>query len=365
MRFILVWALCVFIVGCDEESPSKTAFDPNDSLSPATNKSDALALPLQTVTLSTADIELIRRFYVDGMGMTLAGPVDVSPQLKAEQRALWGMPDDIDWQEFHLTRPKASVRGRPAMSIRVLLVDRETPLVHASWDSRSLGGFSMGFPNRRQIALDEEIRALGFGARNSVEIYEVPRKDGTLYTIHETIFDAPDFVHAVGIDRVDMAPLGALDAATGLGGPGYSAQVIDQSDTVLAFYTQVLGLEMRRDSIFKSAGEDGAMALPNGTEFRFSILFAQGHGPGGHMLFVDYLNIDHIAPTAPPRVPNRGIGMWSFPVADLAEVIRRAQAFGAEIVHPEMKIDDPLHGSVRAATMLAPNGFLIEVFEPS
>lgn len=370
IRFVIgslfLLGACGGVPDTEREIPRQAPpmFDPLDTMSPASSKADALALPLQTVTLSTRDIEAVRNFYVEGMGMTLTGPVDVDTATRAKQAALWDMPDGMGWDEYHLTRPGAAIHGRPAMDVRVLVLDRDTPSVHDSWDSRSYGGFSMGFPVKNQLALDARIRAMGFGARaKAAEVYDVPRKDGSLYTIHGTIFDAPDFVHAVGIDRVGMLPLGALDASTGLGGPGYSAQVIDDSDSVLAFYTDVLGLEMRRDSIFKSAGTEGAMGLPDGTEFRFTILMAKGYGPGGHMLFVDYTNIDGIDSGVAPRVPHRGIGMWSYPVTDMDEVMRRAAAAGTPIVQAPTLLDDPLHGKVRTATLLAPNEFLIEVFE--
>lgn len=342
---------------------AQASYDPLDSLSPQTKVEDALALPLQTVTLSTTSVEEVRLFYADGLGMEMTGPVEVSKETRAAQRALWSVPADIGWEEYHLTRPGAEISGRPAMSIRVLALDKPTPSVHASWDSRSLGGFSMGFPTTDLDDLDTRLRQKGFGALNTLERYEVPRTDGSMYMIHETIFNAPDFVHAVGIRRVDMLPLGAVDETTTRGGPGYSAQVVTDSDAVLAFYTDVLGLELRRDSIFKSAGADGAMSLPGGSEFRFSIVFAKGHGPGGHMLFVDFQNIEPIDNGVAPRVPNRGIGMWSFPVTSLDEVMRRAGEAGSEIVHAPALIDDPLHGPVRVATLLAPNEFLIEVYE--
>ncbi len=373
----------VGLVACEKEQavePEVSGFvgDPNaskpaaevaegfhklDSMSPQSDKSDALALPLQTVTLSTTDLEGTKRFYVDGMGMTLTGPFEVSEETKSQQRSLWAVPEDVSWQEYSLTRPNSNVNGRPAMSIRVLLLNKETPHVHASWDSRSYGGFSMGFPNMDNTQLDAKIRELGFGARNAHEIYEVPRLDGSMYEIQETIFDAPDFVHAVGITRVDMPALGAIEADSYLGGPGYSAQVVDNSEELFVFYTDVLGLEIRRDSLFKSAGQDGAMALPNGSEFRFAILAAKGYGPGGHMLFVDFKNIEGIEGNAPPRVPNRGIGMWSFPVTNLDQVMENAVQFGTTIVHEPTVINDQLHGEIRVATFLTGNDFLIEVFE--
>ena len=65
--------------GIHAETPK---FDPLDSLSPSTSRADALALPLQTVTLSTASIEQVRLFYVEGMGMTLSGPIAVPDATK-------------------------------------------------------------------------------------------------------------------------------------------------------------------------------------------------------------------------------------------------------------------------------------------
>lgn len=355
--------ICALSFGLAAPSFAQEDFDPRDSLSPKTSKDDALALPLSAVTLSTLSMEQIKLFYVEGMGMTLTGPVEHSEQDAAVQKKLWGIDTDTGYDEYHLTRPGSLVRGRPAIAIRVLHLHQPAPSVHQSWDARSLGGFTIGFPNLDQEGLDARIRSLGFGALNEIEKYKVPRTDGSMYEIHETIFNGPDFVHAVGIKRLDMSQLGAVDEATSLGGPGYSAQVIQNSDHTLAFYTDVLGLELRRDMTWKSAGKDGAMSLPNGTEFRFSIVFAKGYGPGGHMLFVDFLNQEPISSGVAPRVPHLGIGMWSFPVKSLDTVLGNAAAFGSTLVSSPIEFDSPLHGKIRVATLLAPNDLLIEVYE--
>ena len=212
-------------------------------------------------------------------------------------------------------------------------------------------------------ALDAKMRRLGFGSLNVIEKYTVPRRDGTVYPIHETIFNGPDFVHAVGIYRGDgMAQLGPVDAATGLGGPAYSAQVVDDSDAMLAFLIEVLGMELRSDRTWKSAGTEGALNVPDGTIFRFSIVYAMG-ATSGHLLFVDYENVASLSNGVAPRLPNRGIGMWTFPVTDLDEVLRRATDKGMEIEGAPVSVDMPAFGKARVATVLAPNGFMIELFE--
>jgi hypothetical protein len=121
-------------------------------------------------------------------------------------------------------------------------------------------------------------------------------------------------------------------------------------------------MELRSDRIWKSAGSDGALNVPDGTVFRFSIVYAKG-SRSGHLLFVDYKNRDAIDPGIAPRLPNRGIGMWSFPVTDLNQVLNNARRAGIEITANPTHINSPALGNVKAATMLAPNGFMVELFE--
>ena len=329
-----------------------------DALAPKSSVEDALAMPLHTVTIATVSLQQSLLFYQKGLGLSVEGPLKISEQTKQQLRTLWAIPEDIDWQTYRFYRD--GVDG--AIQIRLMVLNKPTESIHDSWDSRELGPFSMGFPNDNTIALDQHIRKVGFGALNALESYPIPRTDGTTYQIDETIFKGPDFVHGVAITRGGgMAQLGPLDN-TGMGGPAYSAQVIEDSESHLKFYTDVLGLEIRSDREFKSAGDKGAMSLPNGTVFRFAIVYSKG-ATTGHMLFVDYRNIEPLRPSAQPSIPNLGLGMWSYPVTSLQQVLDNAKRFGSEIVAKPMSVQSPTLGNVRVATLRAPNGFLIEVFE--
>ena len=330
----------------------------NDALAPKSLVQDALAMPLHTVTIATVSLEQSLLFYRDGMGMTVEGPLTITPALEKTQRTLWAMPDDLHWQTYRLYRKGIT----SAIQIRLLVLNKPMPTIHDSWNSRELGPFSLGFPNDNTVALDKHIRTVGFGALNALESYPIPRPDGSSYPIDETIFNAPDFNHGVAITRGDGMPqLGPTDE-NGKGGPAYSAQVITDSENQLKFYTEVLGLEIRSDRVFKSAGDKGAMNLPNGTEFRFAIVYSKG-ATTGHMLFVDFHNVEPIKPKNAPSLPNIGLGMWSFPVRSLQTVLKNAKAYGAQIVSTPLQVNDPLVGNAKVATLRAPNGFLIEVFE--
>lgn len=329
-----------------------------DALAPKSTVEDALAMPLHTVTIATVSLQQSLLFYQQGMGMSVEGPIEISDTVEKQQRKLWQMPDDLNWQTYRLYRKGV----KQAIQIQLLVLDRPMPSIHDSWDARELGPFSLGFPNTDTLALDKKVRKTGFGALNALESYPIPRTDGTTYQIDETIFNGPDFLHGVAITRGGgMKQLGPIDE-NGMGGPAYSAQVIEHSDHELAFYTDVLGLEIRSDREFKSAGDKGAMSLPNGTVFRFAIVYSKG-ATTGHMLFVDYRNITPIKPKAKPSLPNIGLGMWTFPVTSVEQVLANAKSFGSEVVSSTVTIDSPIYGKAKVATLRAPNGFLIEVFE--
>lgn len=332
----------------------------NDALAPTSLPQDALTKPLHTVTITTNSLEESLLFYREGMGLSVTGPYDSDNKVISIQRKLWDIPEEINWELYLLNRNEVA----QTIQVRLLVLDRPTPSIHRSWNALELGPFSLGFPNKDQEALDKKIRQLGFGSLNKLESYQVPRPDKSLYSIDETIFNAPDFVHGVGIHRGGlMRQLGPVSSANGLGGPAYSAQMVENSDEMLAFFIDVLGLELRSDRIWESAGSEGALNVPDGTVFRFSIVYAKG-AKTGHLLFVHYQNVDAIDNGITPRLPNRGIGAWSFPVTDLDQVIKNAKTSKVQILQEPISYDSPALGNARVATLLAPNGFLIELFEP-
>lgn len=352
---VLPQLLCLFLIAFPV-----FAGVPEDPLAPRTKAEDALTHQLHTATLVVADLEETRRFYSQGLGLTLTGPIEVDDATREIQRALWGIPEDLGWQLYMMRRGVEQT-----VQVRVLVLDRETPRVHTTWDAREPGPFSLGFPAAELEPWDTALREMGFASMNPMSKYQVPRADGSKYGMHETIWKAPDFMHAVTLSRRDGMPqLGPIDPETGRGGPVYSAQSITDSDQVLAFYTEVLGMELRSDREWKSHGSKGALAVPDGTVFRFSIVYALG-ASHGHLLFIDFRDGALPASGVAPRPPNRGLVAWTFPVRDLGEVERRAKAAGAPIVGGPVAYDSPSLGRHRALTVLAPNGFLIELFEPT
>jgi catechol 2,3-dioxygenase-like lactoylglutathione lyase family enzyme len=234
------------------------------------------------------------------------------------------------------------------MVLRVMLFSRPVPAIHRSWNSLELGPFSLGFPNTRQPQLDSLIRKLGFGAQAPMNVYPVPAADGSRYTISETIFNGPDFVKGVGVMRGDGVSQLSPTGPDGLGGPGYSAQVVADADAMLRFYVDALGLEIRSDRVWTTSG---ALGVPAGTQYRFLTVYAKG-ASWGHILFIQYKNQS-----------NRGIGAWTFRCRDVPEVYRRLLAAGYVVLQKPTPINSVYYGNRLVMSVLAPNGFLVELIQ--
>jgi catechol 2,3-dioxygenase-like lactoylglutathione lyase family enzyme len=358
--FYLIWCLCA--LSCKPTIPSQNlnaVRSVTDSLAPLSYPDSALTQQLHTVTIATNSLDSSRRFYEQGMGLTLKGPIPMTDAQKMIQRKLWNIPESIDWQLFTFSRP--SVPG--LIEIRLLVLDTPTPTIHQSYSPRELGGFSLGFPNTCPAKLDSNFRKLGFTSLAPLHTGIRRLRDGTKCPYTEAVYNAPDFVHAASIERGGGVPqLSPIDLNTKIGGPGFSAQIVTgQSDTNIAFYTDVLGLELRTDQSWKTSS-GSALGLDSGIPFRYALVYAKG-APSGHLTFVDFKDSVGISTAIAPRLPNRGIGMWTFPTTNIARIYQNALDKKVKIIHLPVTYESPDLGKAAVMTLLAPNGFLIEVFE--
>jgi catechol 2,3-dioxygenase-like lactoylglutathione lyase family enzyme len=319
---------------------------------------EARAGPIRTFTVATQALEESRLFYVTGLGLTMEGPVEVPASVKSAQRNLWQVPPAIDWQQYNLVR-----EGVPgAAGIRLLVLDRPTPSARPSWSPAVPGPYTIGFPNTRQEQLDAELRRLGFGALNAMERSPFVSDDGRRYEILETVHTGPDFVSAVGVARgAGEPPITPVDAQ-GMGGPGYSMMVVDDVDAMVSFMTDVIGYELKSRRVWKSTGTRGAMNVPDGTEFDFAQLVSP-EAAHGFLICIRFRNLETTPATVPPRLPARGLVMYTLPVADLDATLERARRARLDGIRGPFEIDAPGTGNHRYATLVAPNGAMFELFE--
>ena len=152
----------------------------------------------------------------------------------------------------------------------------------------------------------------------------------------------------------DLRPLGGIDPATGLGGPAYSSLIVEDAAAMIKFFTEILDYEVRSDRQWVAFQP----------QFRYVTLHAQG-ARTGNLGLVEYAAADRKPATSGviPRPPNRGLGGWTIPVRQLDATLERAKLQRVTVVSAAMAYVDPRFGRVRIATVLAPNGLLVELIE--
>ena len=324
---------------------------PNDPMEPIASGKNALAGPLSGAVVFTRDVEGLRRTYVDGVGMQMRGPLPADPTREAAQRKLWGLPDDLRFSTYVLAR-----RSLPdAIKILLLVPDRDTPVIRRSWDREETGPYALGFPMQDVDSVDRRMIELGFRRTlPAVNHYELQLRDGTPYPITEASYEIADATRLVLLSRGGgLRQNGSVDTTSGLGGPAYSSLIVEDAAAMESFFCEVLDYERR-------TSRDWTIFAPR---FRYVTLHARG-AHTGNLGLVEYAVADRKASTGvAPRPPNRGIAGWSFPVRSLRTVLARAERHGAKVLSGPIVVEDPRFGRVRMASLIAPNGLLVEVFE--
>jgi len=324
---------------------------PNDPMEPIADSKGAIAGPLSGALLVTRDVPLLKKTYVDGVGLTMRGPLALSSATVAAQRQLWGMPKDMSWEVYVLER-----RGvADAIKIIAIIPDRDTPEIRKTFDREETGPYALGFPMSDIDVVDQRMTDLGFRRTlASVNRYSLQLRDGTPYEITEASYEVADNTRLVLLSRGNGLPQnGTLDASTGMGGPAYSSLIVEDSDSMEAFFTQVLDFERRTSREWTTFSP----------RFRYLTLHALG-ARTGNLGLVEYAKEERKPATGvPPRPPNRGLAGWTFRVRSVPLVLKRAEARGTKVLAGPQEFDDPRFGQVIAASLIAPNGLLIEIFE--
>jgi catechol 2,3-dioxygenase-like lactoylglutathione lyase family enzyme len=145
-----------------------------------------------------------------------------------------------------------------------------------------------------------------------------------------------------------------------MGGPAYSAIVVPDAAREIEFYAGVLGWEARQNIVLTTSGPSGGLGLDEGTQFRFVQLFAPG-ATTGYICLLDMLEVARANPVA-PRLPNRGLVMWSFGTRAFDAVEQRVR----EAATHERLCSQPRFGGTagqRHLTVLSPAGLMMEIIE--
>ncbi|QLG45018.1 VOC family protein [Costertonia aggregata] len=316
----------------------------------------ALTSYIHTATLCTVDLETYKHFYGKVMKMQIDAVI-LTDEEKNKHKAFWNVPEDIDFDLYHCYR--ATVPS--LIQLRILHLKSPTPQIHKSYSSYELGTFSLGFPTSDAKAMDKRMQEYGVKAMAPMQLGDIVRANGDKGHYLETIYKGPDYLHCVGIERVNYPQLAPCDPADGFGGPGYSAFVAKDSDAEVAFYTDVLEHHILFDSVWEAA-EDGALGVNPGTPFRFCGIYAP-KAAQNHFLLLDFKDGNMIDTGVQSCIPNQGLGMYTFQTGDIEKVVRNAKSKGITIKSEIQEVSDYILGDGKACLLETPNGMYVEIFQ--
>ncbi|WP_298477815.1 VOC family protein [uncultured Maribacter sp.] len=318
----------------------------------------ALTSYIHTATICTVNLESYQHFYGEVMKMQL-DKVAVSEEEKKKQHKFWNIPLDIDYDLYHCYR--ATVPS--LIQLRIIHLKTATPHIHNSYNSYETGSFSLGFPTSSAKNMDKRMQEFSVEAMAPMQLGDIVRADGQKGQYLETIYKGPDYLHCVGIERVNFPQLAPCDPVDGFGGPGYSAFVAKDSDAEVAFYTNVLDHYILFDSVWEAA-EGGALGVNTGTPFRFCGIYAP-EAKQNHYLLLDFKDGNMVDTGVQSCIPNQGLGMYSFNTSNIEEVMKRAKANKIKVVSDVQEVADYILGKGKACILETPNGLYVEIFQKS
>ena len=312
---------------------------------------------LAAITLVSADEAAMRAFLVDGFGMRERSLSARDADEAAAQGALWGLIGVGPWKEIWLERPASP----SAPAIRLLIIPAGTPLTRDSVSAMRDGGVSLSFSLARESGALQRLHARGIDYFSNFQV-PLAKPGGGSYVVEEFYVAGPDnLIVPVVVRPPGMPPTAPIDASTGLGGPAYAGLTVPAADPEIAFYTRVLGLELRRDIELTEPALLKAAGLPGDATVRFVQLFAPGTTTA-NLTLVDLGDKGERNPVA-FHPPNRGSVLWTFLVSDAGEAARRARNTGGRVIRGPTALTSPVWGPHQALIVETPGGFRLELIQ--
>jgi catechol 2,3-dioxygenase-like lactoylglutathione lyase family enzyme len=338
-----------------------------DPMAPRHGATPTLCGALECVTIATDDGPAAAAFMTQAMRLKAVavghGAAVGQSAAGAEERRcreLWGLAPGAAWRELRFLGPE----GERGAALRVLVMDGGE-LIRPDMDSRLTGGLSIGFPAASLEETLARVTALGFESTAGIVRLTIMRPDGSSYVSGEVLFRGPEQIYMLAVGRPpDMTPVGPIEPATGMGGPAYSALIVPDAAREIEFYREILGWEVRQDIVLTTSGPAGGLGLAAGTQFRFVQLFAPG-ATTRYVCLLDMLAAGRTNPAA-PRLPNRGLVMWTFGTQAFDAVAQRVRAASAAPADGLRLCSQPRFSepaAPRALTVLSPAGLMIEIIE--
>ncbi len=199
------------------------------------------------------------------------------------------------------------------------------------------------------------LTAQGYQATSSVVSYQ---PNWVPHQVKEVVINGPDNVALCHFARMtDEADAYSRQYIKF----NHSAQMVPDLDEVSRFYGDILGLDLNGRMTIPPGMVEDILHLPEDT--RTDVSFYVKHGMDGIQMEFLEMHVDVRSQRETARPPDLGLFMLAFEVDDLDTVAASASKAGFRLMSGPVSLERKLYGSLRATTVLAPGGVMVELFQ--
>jgi len=301
--------------------------------------------PIDRVFISVSSLDASLAVYRDWAGMKVRAEQDLSPE---EVQHLFKLPARTEARAVALGNETQTtllelIEFRPHSGIPIRRKANE-------WD---YGIYDIAFAVEGLEAIHRGLKAKGFSFLSNPVTYN---PFGT--KVREAILIGPDNVHAAHIERIpepDTAmPARYLRMAD-------SAQFVENVDEAIAFYRDLLGLTVLVNQAMPTGMVDEIIGVPRGTDA--TMVFMNKKGASAPVVEFLQLSVKGKSLARIARPPNLGVFMLSFQVDNLDATLEALNQREYHILSGPIELGTKVHGKIRALTVEAPAGVMVELFE--
>ncbi len=323
-----------------------------------------MASPLSIAVLGVSSLDAARAFYGDIIGLDAS---DVEPLSGAAFEAHWKLPEGATAEAVLFSAGDSKVG-------RVLAIQFDAAvraMIVQPGDRTYRGLWNLNFYVDDIRTTTKDLQAKGYTFWSEPIGYEVSAEAGQPV---EVLFDGPDglainLVELTGDETTAVGKLRAVVDAEGKTKTGFTqvattSHSITDHEKALAFYQQVLGLEVFIDDILDKPETNHFLGRPEGARTRAT--FVSSPRPFGKIALSHPLNYQAPDKGGLAQAPNIGYLAQGFLIADLDAALDLCAQIGALVFSDAVEIIMPETGVHRVAMVRNPgSGALMELIEGS
>ncbi len=305
--------------------------------------------------LSVSDAEYYKEFFetIGGWESRYSG------QVSQQQLENWGLGKDVSAKEV-LMANKGADRGFIRL-VQFSGVDQQ--IIRSNDQSWDTGGiFDLNIRVQDMEALQQEMEARYWQSGTDPVAFKFGK-----FSVKEWIPRGPDGVRFALIER--LAPkLEGWPNLKKFSRTFNSTQIVRDMDKSMHFYRDILGFEMYMEHVGASSkAGPNVLGLPHNltTEIprKVYILHPEGINEGS----IELLSFDGAVGkdfSGLARLPNLGIAMLRLPVVNIEGLYQYLRDHDVPVVYEMSEVKVAPYGEVKQFTVSAPEGALLEFYEP-